>query len=175
MVDITEYERVVREYRAPLFKYCFYRLRDNLELTEETVDDVLHVLYRKWDSIDPDGNVRAWLYRVADLEIKSHLKKYERYYKYNESLEEALEEGKSRELQHFDEYFADNTPEEIYMEELRLRLPEEDREIFTLRFIEKRTIEEASRSIGMPYSTLRLRISRLERLVRAEIKKIFDE
>ena len=71
MVDITEYERVVREYRAPLFKYCFYRLRDNLELTEETVDDVLHVLYRKWDIIDPDGNVRAWLYRVADLEINA--------------------------------------------------------------------------------------------------------
>lgn len=175
MVDIIEYERIVREFSAPLFKYCYYRLRGNIELTEETVDDILHVLYRKWDSLDTDGNVRAWLYRVADREIRSHLKKDERYYKYNESLEQAVDDGKTENLRHYDEYFADHTPEEEYMAEVRERLLEEFRDIFTMRFIEKRTLEETSRSLGLPYSTLRLRIGKLERLVRAEVKRIFDK
>jgi len=175
MFDITEYERIVREYRVPLFKYCYYRLRGNLELTEETVDDILYVLYRKWDRIDTDSNVRAWLYRVADREIKSHLKKYEQYYKNIESLDEAADDGRTESLGYYDEYFADHTPEEEYILSVRQRLPDGDREIFTLRFMEKRTIEDISCFTGIPYSTLRLRINKLERLIRIEIKNIFDK
>ena len=174
MVEINEYERIVRKFSVPLFKYCYYRLKGDIELTEETVDDIFHLLYRKWDTLDTDGNVRAWLYRVADREIMSHRKRAGRYYEHNESLDQAIDDGKTDNLRHYDEYFADHTPEEEHMARVREALPEEFRKIFSLRFMEKRTLDDTAAELGIPYSTLRLRISKLERLIKAEIKNIFN-
>ncbi len=74
MVDIEKYEFIVEKYTRPLFQYCYYRLDENSALTEETMDDIMHLLYQKWESLDVDGNIRAWLYRVADNTIKYNKK-----------------------------------------------------------------------------------------------------
>ena len=60
MVDINQFEKIVKLYRKPLLKYCYYRLSQNLTLTEETLDDILYVLYQKWDTLDLNGNIRAY-------------------------------------------------------------------------------------------------------------------
>ena len=175
MVDLTEYERIVKEYRKPLFKYCYYRLYNNIDLTEETIDDILHILYKKWDTLDLNGNVRAWLYRVADREIKYHLKNHNRYYKHNESLEEAIEDRRIEHLEYYDTYFSGiDTPEEEYMDKIKSTLSDEYRQIFHYRYVEKKTLMETSSLTGIPYSSLRLRISKLEKTVRERIKEIFD-
>lgn len=41
MVDNNEYMRIVKKNRKPLFKYCYYRLMNNVTLAEETLDDIL--------------------------------------------------------------------------------------------------------------------------------------
>lgn len=175
MVDNNEYMRIVIEYRKPLFKYCYYRLMHNKTLAEETMDDILHVLYKKWDTIDLGGNVRAYLYRVADNCIKHNLEKYNRYYKHNESLEEAIENNRLDYIHQYDDYFnGDELTDERYIEQITQILPEEYSEIFTYRFIEKKTLIEISALTGIPYSSLRLRISKIERMVKDEIKKIFN-
>lgn len=70
MFDIHEFEKIAVKYRKPLFKYCYYRLHNDTTLAEETVNDIFLVLYRKWDELDLNGNIRAYLYRVADNCIK---------------------------------------------------------------------------------------------------------
>lgn len=174
MLDLTEYERVVRKYTGALYKYCFFRLDGNVQLAEEIVDDVLHILYRKWDGFDSEQKLRAFLYRAADLEIRNHKKHGDLYYKYNESLEAALYKGNKESFLCYDEYFADHTPEDDHIECIRARLPEELRIIFTLRFMEKRKLEDIAYTLGIPYSTLRLRIKRLERILKEEVKNIFE-
>lgn len=174
MVDIKEYERIVKKYRKALFRYCYYRLNEDRELTEETFDDIIHVLYKKWDTLDRDGNVRSWLYSVADREIKGALRRHKRYYDRCTSLEEAVENGDCEHLEYYDEYFNDSsTPVEEYLERIRSSLPEEYRDVFVYRYVEKKTLTEVSSLTGIPYSSLRLRILRLEKLIRAEIEKIF--
>ena len=43
MVDINEYEKIVKKYREQLFKYCYYRLMQNKTLAQETLNDVIYV------------------------------------------------------------------------------------------------------------------------------------
>ena len=116
MVDNNEYMRIVKKYRKPLFKYCYYRLMENKTLTEETIDDIIHILYQKWDTLDLNGNIRAYLYRVADNCIKHNLENYNRYYQHNESLEEAIDNNRFDYVEQYDDYFLDDeTPEEEYI------------------------------------------------------------
>lgn len=175
MVDNNEYMRIVKKYRKPLFKYCYYRLMENKTLTEETIDDIIHILYQKWDTLDLNGNIRAYLYRVADNCIKHNLENYNRYYQHNESLEEAIDNNRFDYVEQYDDYFLDDeTPEDVYIEKIKQALPDEYKEIFTYRYIEKKTLMETSELTGIPYSSLRLRISKIEKLIRDEVKRLFD-
>lgn len=175
MVDNNEYMRIVKKYCKPLFKYCYYRLMENKTLTEETIDDIIHILYQKWDTLDLNGNIRAYLYRVADNCIKHNLENYNRYYQHNESLEEAIDNNRFDYVEQYDDYFLnDETPEDVYIEKIKQALPDEYKEIFTYRYIEKKTLMETSKLTGIPYSSLRLRISKIEKLIRDEVKRLFD-
>lgn len=175
MVDINEYEKIVKKYREQLFKYCYYRLMQNKTLAQETLNDVIYVLYQKWDTLDKSRNIKAYLYRVADRCIKHNLEKYNRYYKYNESLEEAIDSNRFDREEQYDEYFEnDMFPIEEYVEQISSSLPKESRQIFIYRYIENKTISEISELTTIPYSSLRLRLSKIENAVRDEVKKIFN-
>lgn len=174
MVDNKEYMRIVKKHRKALFQYCYYRLKENKPLAEETIDDIIHILYQKWDTLDLSGNIRAWLYRVADNCIKHNLEKYNRYYQHNESLEEAVEHNKFDYLEHYDSYFSnDETLEEEYIERIKRAIPDEYKEIFIYRYIERKTLVKTSELTGIPYSSLRLRVIKIEKIIRDEVKKIF--
>lgn len=175
MVDNNEFTCIVKKYRKSLFKYCYYRLSENKTLTEETIDDIIHVLYRKWDTLDRGSNIRAYLYRVADNCIKHNLENYNRYYNHNESLEEIAENNRFGCVGQYDDYFKDDeSSEEEYIERIKAALPDEYTEIFIYRYIEKKTLMEISELTRIPYSSLRLRIVKIEKLIRDEIKKIFN-
>lgn len=175
MVDINEYERIVRQYRKALFRYCYYRLNEDINLTEETFDDIIHVLYKKWDSLDFQRDIRSWLFSVADIEIKQALRRYKRYYTYNLSLDESLENGDLSHIECYDEYFKDDTMQtEEYVDIIKEKLPDDFKDIFNYRYIEKKTLTETSELTGIPYSTLRLRLAKLEKTVKNYISKIFN-
>ena len=143
MADNNEYMCIVKKYRIPLFKYCYYRLMNNKTLTEETMDDIFHILYKKWDTLDLNGNIRAYLYRTADNCIKHTLENYNRYYKYNESLEEAIENNKFDHIYQCDDYFTDDEfSESKNIEKLKHALPKELQKIFVYRYMEKKTLME---------------------------------
>ncbi len=174
MNDISEYMRIVEIYQESLYRYCFYKLSKNNTLADEAFDDVIHVLYQKWDTLDTGDNIKAYLYRVADFCIKNCRKKYYSYYEHNESLEENIERNMFDNIAIEDEYFvSDECSDEAYIKEITESLPEEYKEIFVYRFVEKKTINEISELVGIPYSSLRLRISKIEKIVRQKIKEIF--
>lgn len=170
MFDPIEYERIVDEYGLAVYRYCLYKLQDE-DLAQDTMADVLDILFRKWDKLDRGENIRAYLYRVADQCIKHNLSKYYQYYSRHKpitTLDPNLLHGAC-----FDEYFKEeDIPEEEYMIRIRDSLPEKYRQLFTYRYIEKRTLVGIVELTGVPYSTLRGRFDMIEKLVRKEIKKI---
>lgn len=175
MVDPQTFERTVRKYQRMLVGYLWRRLGYDEGLTLETFDDVICVLYRRWDDVDVGENIAPWLFRVADNCIRANVRKNERYYSRHIPLDDAGGALRSQDFAVNDSYF-DNSgmTEEELIGAVRDSLPEGMRELFTYRFIEKRTIEEISEMTGVPYSTLRYRLMKTEAAARRKIKDMFE-
>ena len=174
MIDIEGYERIVKMYGKPLFRYCYYRLMQNKFLAEETLNDVYYVLYKKWDVLEIGQDIRAYLYRVADMCIKNNYRRYVRYYKHTLSYEEEIEKNNLQQLTSCDTYFEDHDIIlDSYIEQIMGMLSEPDKQLFACRYINKKTIAETSELSGIPYSTLRLRLVKIEKTVRDMVKMFF--
>lgn len=175
MTNLQEFERIVEQYSNQLYQYCYRKLNYNKFLADEAFNDILKVLADKWDTLDLSGNIRAYIYRVADNCIKHNLREYKNYYKNNLSYDELNENRAFSEPAKFDEYFEEKyLSEKESIETIKNTLPPELQPIFYHRFIEKRTLNEIVEMTGIPYSSLRLRVSKTEKLVREEIKKLFS-
>lgn len=174
MFDTQEYENIVRKYRPEIYRYCCARLDGDESLTEETVSDIMRILFEKWEQIDVRENIRAYLYRVADNCIRYTLRSHMKYYSHNESFEEAVENSRLDAEQN-DEYFQSEKSDEEYMARLGEAIPAELREIYNLRYIEKKTIRQISEKTGIPYSSVRLRLKKIEIAARDEIRRMFED
>ena len=174
MFENSEFERIVREYAKPLFKYCYARTH-NKELTEETLNDVFEVLFIKWDSLSIDSNIRAYLYRVADNCIKHNLKKYNDYYEKTTSLDRLVESNGLIDESIDDEYFKPIATTEQQIKQVYEKLDEESRVLFECRYISELTLNEISDKLNMPYSTLRYKLFKLEKLIKQIISNIFQD
>ena len=175
MVDPQKFERTVRKYQRMLVGYLWRRLGYDEGLALETFDDVICVLYRRWDDLDTGGDIAPWLFRVADNCIRANVRKNERYYSRHVPLDEARDSLPREDLSVTDAYFDDPglTDEELVLK-VRDSLPEGMRDLFTYRFIEKRTLGEISEITGIPYSTLRYRLAKTEAAARRSIRDMFE-
>ena len=173
MFDESEYERIVREYAKALYRYCLARTHDK-ELAEETLNDVFEVLFVKWDSLNVGDNIRAYLYRVADNCIKHNLQKKKRYYEKTESFVELVEKGILTDKYVEDDYFGSPDMTESRITQIHEALDEESKLLFKYRYIEKLTLNEVSQKLGVPYSTLRYRLFKLEEQIKNIVSNFFD-
>ena len=162
MADTETFEHIVEKYNQEIYDYCCHKLRDNTSLADESTRDVFLTLFKKWDSLEIGDGIRVWLYRTADNCILHNASKNKKYYSRIVSLEERLENHDETNLVHYDEYFAlDPTEEEKYIEKIMEALPDEYKIIFKYRYIEKKTISETARLVGIPYSSLYLRLTKI--------------
>ena len=172
MFDLKEYEAVVNKYGTALYKYCLARLSLNKELCDEVYNDLLLVLYKKWDDLDKSRELGAWLYRCADRLISKARSQRAKYQSKLLSPDDCPELETQSTL---DRYFSPKTSTSQQLEELCQRLSPEEERLFRLRYMEKATLESISSATGISYSTLRLRLSKLEKRIRSIVGELFEE
>ena len=163
----------VNKYRTDIYRYCRSRTGNNTFLADEVFSAVLTVLYKKWDILENKGKLKAYAFRVADRCAKNIMKNQADYYSRNSSLEAALHDGILTDEEYYDRYFEDDTPLGEYVKRIESALDEEERLLFRMGFVEKKTAVEISRALDKPYTTVKYRLFKLESAVREEIKKIF--
>ena len=175
MFDVSRFEELYREYYARIFEYCLTKISFDRDCAAEAADNVFVTLYRKWDKLTLGENVKFWLYRTADNFIKKQHKKKKRtgdrldVFSGPEDIEDR-EEFASRDV-----YFKSETSEDDMILEIRDSVSEEYRELFKLRYVEKKTLEEISSVLDVPYSTLRRRIAKLDIVIKRIIhEKLYD-
>lgn len=173
MVDDHAFEALVMQHAEALYRYCFLRVSCDGPLADEVYNDVLFILYRKWDSLKKEKGIRTWLYKTANHCSARALRKKMRRESRTVSMEEYLQEGSERAAE--DVYFDSKEPPQAYFPRLEQALPREYREIFRLRFLQKLSLMEVAERVGLSYSTLRLRLVKIEALLRKEVERIFDE
>lgn len=168
-MDTQVFEEIVKNCTPPLYRYCSYRLSYNHQLTEEAVNDIWRILFVKWDSLDINENIMGYLYRVADNCIKQAKERDFKYYSHHSSYDRELHEGTITEPYYFDDYFHDQNSEEEFISDMVESLSDEYKSIFIYRYIEKRTITEIAEITHLPYSSVRIRLKKIEAYVKREV------
>ncbi len=160
MIDAEEMRSIITENNERLYKYCL-RITGDRSAAEDVTNDVWLIIIRKMSKLRPGDDIRAYIYRVADKCIlrwrKAWAKKAAREgpLEYAESLSDGRQDitdgGSGREIS-----------DKELLEDLAQKLPEESRELFRMRFIEKRTFDNIASLTGTPYSTVRLHIEKIK-------------
>ena len=166
-MDRESFDSLMTRCVGPLTLYCAERLGRFRYLTEDTVQDVMLVMAKRRAALKTEADVRAYIYRVADKCVL-----------HNASREAArvkklvsYDVNTAPDAKTFDSDYVVSLEEEDIAAELCEKLPEEDRELFRLRFIEKKTIEAIAKETSTPYSTVRLHIEKIKQHVIKIIEK----
>ena len=68
-------KHLIKSYYKEIFNYCYNRLYGDFHAAEDCIQEVMLVLYRKVNALDMTKDILAWLYSVADKEIKTDQRK----------------------------------------------------------------------------------------------------
>ena len=82
------YDEIVDKYYSEIYNYCRTKLNFNRTAAEDVTQEVFLALYKKLYRLKLSDNIRAWLYRAADFEIKNYIRHNPSFI----SLEECTEE-----------------------------------------------------------------------------------
>ena len=160
----AEFTITYRSYYPFIFRYCIAKLGGNIEDAEECTQEVFYVLYQKYCSNTVIENPKAFLIRSADYII---LRKVSSKHKNAFSLDEIK----------YDSIISDFSDEkgEIefndLVERIKSKLNEPDKTIFTLRYIQEKSVREISEITGISITNITTRISRFRGKVQEEINK----
>ncbi len=77
MIDDKECEELIKLYYKEIYNYCLAKLNFSSHSAEDCTQEVFVAFFKKHKNLDLTENIRLWLYRTADLVIKSWLRKNE--------------------------------------------------------------------------------------------------
>lgn len=170
MFDEKRFNEIYDANAKAVFRYCLARLSGDRAAAEEATSDVFMTLFRKWDQLDPDGNIAAWLIRSAEWCIRHQKEKYGRYYGKVSPIDDEAERTLHDPLA--------TVGDELEAAELAKRieksLPPNHAKLFHLRYVDGLSVADAARALGENYAAVRMRCARLERsldAIRGKIKR----
>lgn len=150
-------------YRMKLFNYCLARLDGSREAADDCVQETFVVFYDKLLDGESFEAPRAFLYRTADNFVKRQKQKAASEAKRNVPLEEA---------------WSVSSPDSVYSERVNLidydecaqklvsMLSDDEKEIYTLRYVEKTSVESMARMMGLSRPAMSMRLVRLRNKIK---------
>jgi len=166
--DVNKYDEIVRKYQSIIFNYANYHLYNNKQYADEVTNDVFLVLFKKWSKVahidinhDPHNQMKAWLYNVAEKEVKNCIRKNLKYLANVTSL---------------DDYFPSDDEKhymtEKYISGIKDKLNDEQRLIFKHYIVDEKSIVDVSKLLDMPHSTVRYKIAKIKKIAQKVINDI---
>jgi RNA polymerase sigma-70 factor (ECF subfamily) len=172
---ITQKQREFQSEALPhmnfLYNYAL-RMTYNSADAEDLVQETFLKAYRFWDSYEKGTNIRAWLFRIMK---NAYINRYRREKKepetveyeevenfYNSVRESAVESSDLQETL-YNNLFEDDVAMAI------AELPEDFRTVVILCDLENLTYEEVAEFVDCPIGTVRSRLHRGRKLLRAKL------
>jgi RNA polymerase sigma-70 factor, ECF subfamily len=158
--DETALAELIAQY-SPGLRYFLAKVTGNAASADDLLQDVWFDVYRKINRLEQPAAFAAWIYRIARDKAYREMR---RRPVTSAPLDEKLTEG----LPADDERFS---PEEA--EHIRAALgdlPQEQREVLLLRFIEEMSYEQIAEVISRPLGTVRSRIHYAKVALRAKLE-----
>lgn len=169
----SDFNRVYYRMKPGISMY----LRDmlpNYDDREEVIATTFAKVWNKIHQYDPYWNFSTWVYRIARNEALLFFRGRKKTYSYEAMEEMGINMEAKVGTYYIDDVEDDITPAEkladAVLTEIR-NLPDMYRTVLTLREVEKKKYEDIADELGWKTNTVRTRIHKARRLIRAEIQK----
>ena len=169
-------EELVKQYLKPIYGFVFYYAKNRAD-AEDLTQEVFLRVWKNFKKIDPEKNLKAWLFRIAKNTALDWLKKKKAVPFSN--FEDA--EGDNPVLDQLtdpaplpDELFARADLAEQLNAALA-KLPENQREVLTLYYLGQLNLPEIAESLKQPLNTIKSRHRRGLIALRQYLTKISDQ
>ena len=171
--ELADFDSVVQLYRPAVFRFLLASLRDR-DGAETLVQECFLKAYRARHQFRGEASVKTWLMRIAVNLLRDHmtnarLKFWRRTQRLNVDLSVAQSWLADRRSSPEAEAGARQQVTAIFA--AVDKLPEGQRTVFLLRFVEDLEILEIAAATGLKEGTVKVHLFRALRAVRAQMKK----
>jgi RNA polymerase sigma-70 factor, ECF subfamily len=165
--DQKSAEKLFKHFYTPIYRYARSRINDK-EAAADIAQNVFLKVVRMISSYDQlKGNFSTWMWQIARNTLTDHLRSVKRNQTNPEtqldiSIDEMTIDPKLNMLQTSDAY---------HILELVKSFPNEDQELFRLRYISELSYAEIAETTGRTENALRVALHR----IREKIRQEYDE
>ena len=158
--DVGAYNQIVYRYKDRLLNFI-YRFLNDLDRSEDLVQDTLLKLYTHKDSYKEIAKFSTWLYTIAANLARTELRKIKRRKTF--SVTELSHDDrefiiKSTDAGPGEENFSQNFEKNV--QRALAELPDDYKTIIILRDIQELSYDEISKIVEVPLGTVKSRINR---------------
>ena len=158
--DVGAYNQIVYRYKDRLLNFI-YRFLNDLDRSEDLVQDTLLKLYTHKDSYKEIAKFSTWLYTIAANLARTELRKIKRRKTF--SVTELSHDDRefiieSTDLGPGEESFSQNFEKNV--QQALVELPDDFKTIIILRDIQELSYDEISKIVEVPLGTVKSRINR---------------
>ena len=158
--DVGAYNQIVHRYKDRLLNFI-YRFLNDLDRSEDLVQDTLLKLYTHKDSYKEIAKFSTWLYTIAANLARTELRKIKRRRTF--SVTELSHDDrefiiKSTDAGPGEENFSQNFEKNV--QRALAELPDDFKTIIILRDIQELSYDEISKIVEVPLGTVKSRINR---------------
>jgi len=166
----TDFEAVARINRPRVLRFIFASLR-NRETAENLTQECFLRAYKAWERFRGQANPATWLMGIATNLVRSHeasnrLKFWRRSLTYSATALEWIPDSQTS-----PEALAAAREQVSAIWKTAARLPERQRTVFLLRFVEDMELLEISAATGMKEGTVKTHLFRALKTVRSALEQ----
>ncbi len=171
-----EFEKVYHEYSPLLRKICYSKVADIVEyspIIEEAIQDTFLVIYQKSDVFINHPNQQAWIIRIC---LNRLIPRILRYKKHRQRLCRSFDDP-TMHLERIEALdpiarYIKKADTNTFLEYLQAELTDVERKVFTLRFIQGKTILQIAIEMGVKEKQIRLVTQKIQKKAN-NLKKFF--
>ncbi|HEY3839326.1 MAG TPA: sigma-70 family RNA polymerase sigma factor [Bryobacteraceae bacterium] len=171
--ELADFDAVVQLYRTAVFRFLLASLRDR-DSAETLTQECFFKAYRARHQFRGEASVKTWLMRIAVNLVRDHMTNARmKFWRRTQRLTVDLSVAQA--------WLADrrSSPEAAVTARQQVsaifaaveKLPEGQRTVFLLRFVEDLEILEIAAATGLKEGTVKVHLFRALRTVRAQMKK----
>lgn len=159
-------ERDYKLYYTNLQRFCMVKLK-NQEHADDCVQESFYILYEHYMKNEDIKNVAGFLYKIADNLIKTQWRE-------NQKAENIVQiDGLSDTIPAKEDKYSD-LDYDLLAEELLRTLNEQEKQLYKLKYIDNKSLDEISAELNMSYQAIAKRLSRLRQKVKDLITNHFE-
>lgn len=162
--DKQAYAHFINKYKNQLYA-TILRMTKNPQDAQDLVQDAFIKVYRNLDKYDANGSFSSWLYRVAINHCMDEFRK-KRY----STVQVEIDEERVVNSEHPELVFL-KKEKSRQLERLIATLPEDERLIILLRYVNEISYEEIGEVMDVPLSTVRNKLHRAKKKMRETVKR----